>query len=106
MQGIVHRGLLSRVERAHGTHQSFERIARYHFMAYVRQAERDASSVSLKFKSASRVTPMEHDLIKLVDELFKPTKPQKATTETQKPVLLESILPPEGRAWLNGLNPF
>ena len=49
---------------------------------------------------------MEHDLIKLADELFKPTEPQKATTETQKPVLLESILPPEGRAWPNGLNPF
>ena len=52
---------------------------------------------------------MEHDLIKLVDELFKPTKPQKATTETHKPVSLDSILPrlpPEGQAWLNGLNPF
>jgi len=52
---------------------------------------------------------MEHDLIKLVDELFEPTKPQKATTETHKPVSLDSILPrlpPEGQAWLNGLNLF
>jgi hypothetical protein len=52
---------------------------------------------------------MEHDLIKLVDELFNPTKPQKDTTETHKPVSLDSILPrlpPEGQAWLNGLNPF
>ena len=52
---------------------------------------------------------MEHDLIKLVDELFNPTEPQKDTTETHKPVSLDSILPrlpPEGQAWLNGLNPF
>ena len=50
---------------------------------------------------------MEHDLIKLVDELFNPTEPQKDTTETHKPVSLDSILPrlpPEGQAWLNGLN--
>ena len=52
---------------------------------------------------------MERDLIKLVDELFGPTEPQKATTETQKPVLLDSILPrlpSEGQAWLNSLSPF
>ena len=47
MQGFAHRVLLLRVERAHGAHQSFERIARYHFMAFVRQAERNASSISL-----------------------------------------------------------
>src|SRR6516165_5108033 len=47
MQGIVRSGLRLRVERAHGAHQSFERIARYHFMTFVRQAERDASSISL-----------------------------------------------------------
>ena len=49
------------------------------------------------------------DLIKLAGELFEPTEPQKDTTETPKPILLESILPslpPEGQAWLNGLNPF
>jgi hypothetical protein len=52
---------------------------------------------------------MEHDLIKLARELFESTKPQRDTTETPKPILLESIspsLPPEGQAWLNGLNPF
>jgi hypothetical protein len=52
---------------------------------------------------------MEHDLIKLVDELFNPTEPQKDTTETPSPISLELILPrlpPEGQAWLNGLNPF
>jgi hypothetical protein len=54
------------------------------------------------------------DLIKTVDELFKPTDPPegaalKNTTETPSPSLLDSILPhlpPEGQAWLNGLNPF
>ena len=52
---------------------------------------------------------MEHDLTKLARELFESTEPQKDTTETPKPILLQSILPslpPEGQAWLNGLNPF
>jgi hypothetical protein len=56
----------------------------------------------------------ERDLIKELDELLKPTDPPegaavKNTTETPSPILLESILPrlpPEGQAWLNGLNPF
>src|SRR6516164_2082551 len=72
-------------------------------------AARTHRAMTVEFKSASRVTPMEHDLIKLVDELFNPTEPQKDTTETHKPVSLDSILPrlpPEGQAWLNGLNPF
>jgi hypothetical protein len=53
------------------------------------------------------------DLNKLVDELFKPTDPPKEaalnTAETSSPISLETILsrlPPEGQAWLNGLNPF
>jgi hypothetical protein len=52
---------------------------------------------------------MEDHLAKLARELFESTEPQKDTTETPKPILLESILPslpPEGQAWLNGLNPF
>ena len=53
----------------------------------------------------------ELDLSKAFDELFKPTDPQegaalKNTTETPSPSLLDSILPPEGQAWLNGLNRF
>ena len=56
----------------------------------------------------------ERDLIKELDELLKPTDPPKGaalknTTETPSPNLLDSILPrlpPEGQAWLNGLNPF
>jgi hypothetical protein len=56
----------------------------------------------------------EHDLTKLVDELFKPTDPPEGaalnnTTETPSPSFLDSILPrlpPEGQAWLNGLNSF
>jgi hypothetical protein len=36
---------------------------------------------------------MEHDLTKLARELFESTEPQKDTTETPKPILLESILP-------------
>jgi hypothetical protein len=50
----------------------------------------------------------------MVDELFKPADPPEGaalnnTTETPSPSLLDSILPrlpPEGQAWLNGLNSF
>ena len=52
---------------------------------------------------------MEDHLAKLARELFEPPEPQKGTTETPKPILPESSLPslpPEGQAWLNGLNPF
>ena len=55
----------------------------------------------------------EFDLNKLVDELFKPTDPPKEAalknTDETPSISLESILPrlpPEGQAWLNGLNPF
>ena len=56
----------------------------------------------------------ERDLIKELDELIKPTEPPKEaalenTAETPSPISLEAILerlPPEGQAWLNGLNPF
>ncbi|HEV3159665.1 MAG TPA: hypothetical protein VGZ89_06740 [Xanthobacteraceae bacterium] len=47
VQSVAHRGLLLRVERAHGAHQSFERIARNYFMTFVRQAERNASPIRL-----------------------------------------------------------
>ena len=46
----------------------------------------------------------DFDLIKSLDELFKRTDPPKPFLTS-----LESILPhlpPEGQAWLNGLNPF
>ena len=56
---------------------------------------------------------MEDDLTKLVHELFPPegavVKNTTDATETPSSILLESILPrlpPEGQAWLNGLNPF
>ena len=56
----------------------------------------------------------EFDLNKAMDELFEPTDPPKQaalknTAETPSPNALESILarlPPEGQAWLNGLDPF
>jgi hypothetical protein len=68
----------------------------------------------------------EFDLAKSFDELLKPTDPLKGVTlkgttevpngttlinrtEPPNPISLESILPhlpPEGQAWLNGLNPF
>ena len=56
----------------------------------------------------------ELDLNKAWNEIFKPTdSPNEAdlknTTETPSPISLELILPrlpPEGQAWLNGLNPF
>jgi hypothetical protein len=47
VQGVVHRGLLFRVERAHGAHQNFERIARNRFITFVRQSESDASPIPL-----------------------------------------------------------
>jgi hypothetical protein len=47
VQGVVHRGSLFRVERVHGTHQNFERIARNRFFAFVRQSESNASPVRL-----------------------------------------------------------
>ena len=49
------------------------------------------------------------DLTKLVDELFPKAAALKNTDETPNPISLQSILPrlpPEGQAWLNGLNPF
>ena len=56
----------------------------------------------------------ERDLIKELDEPLNPTDPPKEaalenTAETPSPISLQSILPrlpPEGQAWLNGLNPF
>jgi len=71
-----------------------------------RASGRTDRAMTVEFKSSCGGTPME-DLIKLTRELFEPTEPQKDTNETPKPILLESILPrlpPEGQAWLNGLN--
>ena len=48
VQGVVHRGLLLRVERVHGSHQNFERIARKRFVTFVRQSQTDASPVRLR----------------------------------------------------------
>ena len=45
VQGVVHRGLLFRVERVHGAHQNFERIARNRFITFARQSEIDASPI-------------------------------------------------------------
>ena len=47
VQGVVHRGLLLRVERVHSAHQEFERIARNRCVAFARQAERNASPIRL-----------------------------------------------------------
>ena len=48
VQGVVHRGLLFHVERVHGAHQNFERIARNRFVTFVRQSQTDASPVRLR----------------------------------------------------------
>src|SRR6476659_2312991 len=48
VQGVVHRGLLFGVERVHGAHQNFERIARKRFLTFVRQSQTDASPVRLR----------------------------------------------------------
>jgi hypothetical protein len=58
-QGVMHRGLLFRVERAHGAHQSFERIARNRFFAFVRQSESNASPVRLGSLSDQVSTGLE-----------------------------------------------
>src|SRR6266498_2612988 len=47
VQGVVHRGLLFHVERIHGAHQNFERIARKRFLTLVRQSQTDASPIRL-----------------------------------------------------------
>jgi hypothetical protein len=47
VHGVMHRGLLFRVERAHGAHQNFEWIARKGFVTFVRQSQTDASPVRL-----------------------------------------------------------
>ena len=48
-------------------------------------------------------------VLKKMNEIFQPTEPSAAqnATEAPNPISLESIsarLPPEGQAWLNGLN--
>jgi len=47
VQGVVHRGSLFRVERVHGAHENFKRIARKRFVTFVRQSETDASPIRL-----------------------------------------------------------
>jgi hypothetical protein len=43
VQRVVHLGSLFRVERVHGAHQNFERIARKRFLTFARQSQTDAS---------------------------------------------------------------
>src|SRR6266511_2516123 len=47
VQGVVHRGLLFGVQRVHGAHQNFERIARKRFLTFVRQSQTDAPPIRL-----------------------------------------------------------
>jgi hypothetical protein len=47
VQGVMHRGLHFSVERAHGSHQNFEWVARNHSFTFARQAESDASPICL-----------------------------------------------------------
>src|SRR5258708_39424213 len=47
VQGATHRSSLCRVERIHGAHQNFERIARKRFFALARQSQTYASPVRL-----------------------------------------------------------
>jgi hypothetical protein len=55
MQGVVHRGSLFHVERVHGAHQNFERIAHKCFVTLVGQSQADASPV--RFGSLSDQVP-------------------------------------------------
>jgi hypothetical protein len=47
VQRVVHLGSLFCVERVHGAHQDFERIARKRFLTFVRQSQTDASPIRL-----------------------------------------------------------
>jgi hypothetical protein len=47
VKGVMHRGLLFRVERAHGPHQNFERIACNRLFALTRQSQTYASPIRL-----------------------------------------------------------
>jgi hypothetical protein len=47
VQGVVHRGLLFRVEQIHGAHQNFEWIARKRFLTFVRQSQTNAPPIRL-----------------------------------------------------------
>jgi hypothetical protein len=47
VQGVVHRGSFFCIERVHGAHENFERIARKCFFTFVCQAQINASAVSL-----------------------------------------------------------
>ena len=47
VQRVMHGGLRFRVERAHGAHQNFKWITRNHFIAFVSQADSDASPICL-----------------------------------------------------------
>src|ERR1700730_12764231 len=51
VQGATHRSSLCRVERIHGTHQNFERIACKRFFALARQSQTYASPVRLEWLS-------------------------------------------------------
>ena len=48
VQSVAHRDLLLRAEQVHGTHKNFQRIARNHFMTFVRQAESNAAPIRLR----------------------------------------------------------
>src|SRR2546429_4810885 len=48
VQRVMHRGSLVRVERVHGAHQHFERIARKRFLTFVCQSQTDASPIRLR----------------------------------------------------------
>jgi hypothetical protein len=51
VQGATHRSSLCRVERIHGAHQNFERIACKRFFALARQSQTYASPVRLEWLS-------------------------------------------------------
>src|SRR5258706_5501126 len=51
MQGATHGSSLCRVERIHGAHQNFERIARKRFFALACQSQTYASPVRLEWLS-------------------------------------------------------
>src|SRR5262249_15108114 len=55
MQRLAHRGSLFQVERVHGAHQNFERIACKRFFSLARQSQTDASPV--RFRSLSDQVP-------------------------------------------------
>ena len=60
VKSVMHRGLLFCVERVHGAHQNFKRIARKRFITLLCQLQTDASPVHGGLPSDQVPASFEH----------------------------------------------